>query len=302
VADRLQARYPDFYLVGAPKCGTTAFYDFLAQHPDIFVPEKKELLIFGTDLSYPSRLSEDAFLAHFAARDRERLAGTAHTAYLQSHRAAREIHAKRPDAKILVMVRNPVEVVHSWHSELLYETIEDIESFELALAAEPERRRGKRIPRNARNSYVESLFYTDVVSFGAQVQRYVDVFGRSQVHVIVHDDLRADPQGVYRSAVGFLGADPGFVPDFAVRNANKIVRNRLLQRLYFGTATPGHAVVRRLIPSRARRRLLAMNVREAPRAELEPALRSHLEEAFRPDVDELGRILGRDLSSWTRSQ
>src|SRR4051812_48382777 len=120
------SRYPDFYLVGAPKCGTTAFYQFLAEHPDIYLPEKKELLAFGSDLSYSSRLSERAFLAHFDRRGRESIAGTAHTAYLQSRSAAHEIQARRPDAKILIMLRNPVQVVYSWHSELVYETIEDI--------------------------------------------------------------------------------------------------------------------------------------------------------------------------------
>ena len=139
--------YPDFYLVGAPKCGTTALYDFLSQHPQIFLPRTKELLHFASDLSYPTRLSEDEFLAHFADRQGEQRAGTAHTAYLQSKRAAREIKSKRPDADIIIMLRNPVDMLHSWHSELLYETIEDIEDFEAALDAEPARRRGERIPR-----------------------------------------------------------------------------------------------------------------------------------------------------------
>ena len=86
--------FPDFYMVGAPKCGTSAFYDFLAQHPDIFLPAKKELLFFGSDLSYPSRLSEAAFLGYFAKQNGERRIGTAHTAYLQSRRAAEEIKRK----------------------------------------------------------------------------------------------------------------------------------------------------------------------------------------------------------------
>src|SRR3954453_2821547 len=83
--------FPDFYLVGAPKCGTTALYDFLGQHPQIFLPRTKELLLFASDLSYPTRLSSDAFLAHFTDRQDERRAGTAHTAYLQSRRSASEI-------------------------------------------------------------------------------------------------------------------------------------------------------------------------------------------------------------------
>jgi sulfotransferase family protein len=290
--------FPDFYLVGAPKCGTTALYDFLGQHPQIFLPRTKELLFFASDLSYPTRLSDDEFLAHFADRQAERRAGAAHTAYLQSRRAAREIRNKQPDADIIILLRNPVDMLHSWHSELLYETIEDIEDFEAALDAEPERRRGKRIPRSARNSYVESLHYTDVAAFGEQVARYLDAFGHSHVHVILQDDLRADPGATYRATLEFLGVDASHVPQFAVLNPNKAVRSRALQKVYFATAAPGHRTIRRLIPSRVRQRLLAVNARPTPRAEMPPHVRQRLELLFRDDVARLGDLLDRDLSGW----
>jgi hypothetical protein len=291
--------FPDFYLVGAPKCGTTAMYDFLRQHPDIFLPDKKELLFFATDLSYPTRLSEQEYLAHFAGRDDERRVGTSHTAYMQSTRASAEIKERRADADILIMLRNPVEMVHSWHSELLYETIEDIPDFEAALDAEPARRRGERIPRSARNSYVESLYYTDVAAYAEQVKRYFDAFGRSHVHVILHEDFRQDPAATYRATLGFLGVDPTHAPEFAVLNPNKAVRSRRLQNLFFGTAAPGHRVVKNLIPRPVRRRLLTMNARPAARAEMSPQVALRLKRVFRDDVARLSDLLGRDLSGWT---
>jgi hypothetical protein len=291
--------FPDFYLVGAPKCGTTAMYDFLRQHPDIFLPEKKELLFFATDLSYPTRLSEAEYLSHFSDRNDERRVGTSHTAYMQSRRASAEIKERRADADILIMLRNPVEMVHSWHSELFYETIEDIPDFEAALDAEPARRRGERIPRSAHNSYVESLYYTDVAAYAEQVKRYFDAFGRSRVHVILHDDLRHDPASTYRETLEFLGVDPTHGPEFAVLNPNKVVRSRRLQNLFFGTATPGHRVVKNLIPRPVRQRLLAMNARPAPRAELSPQVALRLKRVFRDDVARLSDLLGRDLSGWT---
>jgi Sulfotransferase domain len=294
----MRLRFPDFYLVGAPKCGTTAFYDFLGQHPRIFLPEKKELLFFGSDLSYPTRLSRDDFLAHFSGSQSGQLTGTAHTAYLQSTRAAKEIQEERPDARIIVMLRNPVEMLPSWHSELLYETVEDIEDFDSALDAEHDRRHGERIPANARSSYVESLFYSEVAAFADQVKRYLDAFGDSQVHVIIHDDLRSDPRRAYAAALEFLGLDATFVPRFGVVNANKVVRSRPLQRLYFATSAPGHHAVRKLIPRSVRQALLALNRREEPRPQLSPATRQRLERIFAQDVARLGDLLGRDLSAW----
>ena len=284
--------------MGAPKCGTTALYEFLGQHPQIFLPNKKELLMFGSDLSYPTRLSDEEFLAHFADRRGERRVGSAHTAYLQSTRAAREIKARRPDADIIVMLRNPVEMLYSWHSELVYETIEDIQDFEAALDAETDRRRGGRVPRSARNSYVESLYYTDVAAFSDQVTRYFDVFGRSHVHVIIHDDLRANPEAEYRKTLDFLHVDATFVPEFAVHNANKVVRSRVLQRLYFGTWAPGHRTIRSLLPARVRQKLLAMNARSEPRPEIPPRVRQRLQRQFDDEVARLSALLDRDLSGW----
>ena len=240
--------YPDFYLVGAPKCGTTALYDFLRQHPDIYLPETKELLFFGSDLSYPTRLSEDRLLAHYADRAGEKRVGTAHTAYLQSVKAASEIKTVRAHADIIIMLRNPVEMVPSWHSELLYETVEDIEDLEAALDAECDRRRGLRLPRTARNSYVESLYYSDVAAFSSQVERYLDVFGARHVHIVLHDDLRSDATRAYRAVLAFLEVDTSFTPQLGVLNPNKAVRNRALQKLYFATRTPGHRVVRNGLP------------------------------------------------------
>ena len=293
--------YPDFYLVGAPKCGTTAFYDFLRQHPELFLPVKKELLTFGSDLSYPTFLSETQFLNHFSQRRRELRAGTSHTAYLQSTRAAQEIKAKRPDARIIAMLRDPVEMLYSWHSELLYQTIEDIPDFETALDAEGDRIAGKRIPSNARNSYAESLHYTRVAAFATQLERYFDIFGRERVHVIIHDDLLTQPADVYRETLRFLGVDPAFTPDFATRNANKVIRSQRLQRLYFATASPGHRVVRNLVPRGIRERLLAGNMREAKRSPMPPHVRRRLEDVLRPEITRLSVLLDRDFSAWAPS-
>jgi len=289
---------PDFFIVGAPKCGTSALHDFLGQHPDIFVPEEKELLLFATDLSYPSWLTPKEFEAHFTARKAESRAGTAQVSYMQSRLAAAEIKAARPDADIIVMVRDPVELVHSWHGELLFEVIEDLDDFADALAAEPERRQGRHIPQGARNAYVESLFYSDVGALSDQLARYLDVFDRDRVHVIVHDDLVADAQLVCRGVYEFLGVDPSFVPSIREVNGSKTVRSRRLQRLYYASHSRSHRVAKRLVPSALRRRLLTQNTVDRRRPAIDPQVRDRLRELFRPQVLGLSAQLGRDLSAW----
>jgi len=293
-----QPDFPDFYIVGAPKCGTTAMYQFLRSHPELYLPATKELIYFGSDLSYRSRLSREDFLEFFRDRRGERHAGTAHTAYLQSRLAAREIHRARPDASILIMLRNPVDVLPAWHSELLYESIEDLADLESALAAEAERRRGARIPKNAANSYVEALFYTDVASFSDQVRRYIEVFGRDRVRVIVYDDFCRDPASEYRTALQFLGVDPGFQPVFSVINPNRTARSRALQQVLFHSTGRVRKVAKRVVPGSLRRGIITLNTRHVARPEISASLRLRLNDVFRADVSRLSELLERDLSHW----
>lgn len=296
------SRMPDFFIVGAPKCGTTALYGYLRQHPDIFMPFHKEPLFFGSDLTGRyGRMTEADYLALFRAARPDQKVGEASAWYLYSRTAAAEIQEAAPDARIIVMLRNPVDVMHAQHSQLLFSEQEDIASFEEALEAEEERVGGRRLP--AGPIRVENLFYRRMVRFSEQLGRYIDVFGRDRVHVIIHDDMRRDTAAEYRRTLAFLGV-PDFVPDFTPLNENKRVRRRWLQRLIWDPP-----LLRRLIPvlrrypavHAARARLLQMNSRPVQRQPLEPSLRRRLEREMAPEVARLEAMLRRDLRSWVGS-
>src|SRR5438093_448879 len=138
---------PDFFIVGAPKCGTTAMYAYLRQHPQIFMPFHKEPLFFGSDLTTRyGRMSLEEYLALFADASRGQRIGEASAWYLYSATAAAEIKAFAPDAQIVVMLRDPVEVMRAQHSQLLFNMQETLTSFAEALAAEADRRAGRRLP------------------------------------------------------------------------------------------------------------------------------------------------------------
>ena len=131
---------PNFFIVGAAKCGTTSLYRYLRQHPDVFMPEQKEPNFFGSDLSYRfPRISQARYLSCFAKAKGETRIGEATTIYLYSEKAAEEIKAFSPEAKIIIMLRNPVDVLYSYHSQQLYSGNEDIPDFEEALRAEVDR-------------------------------------------------------------------------------------------------------------------------------------------------------------------
>ena len=137
-------KIPNFFIVGAPKCGTTAMNDYLDQHPDVFMAHK-ELHYFGNDLQVKNRISEQEYLQHFKDAVNEKIIGEASVWYLFSATAAKEIKSFSPDAKVLIMLRNPVDVIYSLHSQHLYDGNEDVLDFESALALDDERKAGRGI-------------------------------------------------------------------------------------------------------------------------------------------------------------
>ena len=293
---------PDFFIVGAFKAGTTALYEYLRAHPQIFMSVPKEPMYFGADLTPRyRRMTDDEYLALFRDARPEQRAGEASPWYLYSHSAADEINQFSPQGQVIVMLRNPVDVMHAQHSQLVFNRREDLTDFAAALEAESDRRRGERIPKDAIRP--EALFYRHSVRFPEQVRRYLEVFGRERIHFIVFDDLVADPAAVYRSTLEFLRVDPDQPIDLTAYNPNRQVRSGLLQRVIFAPPPALRGVFgrfRRLpLAHRVRDRLVALNSRRAARIAIDPDLRNRLTAEFAPEVAELGELIGRDLSAWS---
>jgi len=134
-----QYRKPDFFIVGAPKCGTTSMYHYLRQHDQIFMPDEKEPHYFGEDLKKrPDKFidNEDEYLNLFKDAKPDQKLGEASTFYLYSKSASREIKEYNPDAKIIIMLRNPIDFLNSLHSQLLFSGNEDEPDFEIAMELE----------------------------------------------------------------------------------------------------------------------------------------------------------------------
>jgi hypothetical protein len=297
---------PNLFIVGAPKSGTTALASYLGAHPDVFVAGK-ELSYFGSDLEFKTtkggrwRIGYDTYLEWFARSRHTRYRTDRSVFYLYSARAAAEIHAYHPGSRVIVLLRNPVDQMHSQHSEMLFQGEEDIASFADAIAAEPDRKRGVRIPRGCQKVF--GLFYRDIARYGDQIERYLSLFGRDQVCVVLHDDLVADAAAAYRGVLQFLDIDPDHRPEFGVVNANKVIRSTRVRDL-LRQAPPGLRRLGRLVvpDERARaslrRRLHVLNTRGRARPPMSLELRRLLTEEFVPEVRRLEEILDRDLGAW----
>jgi hypothetical protein len=301
-------RGPDFFIVGAPKCGTTAMTHYLDTHPDIFFPEDKEFHYFGSDIQYEDVFENirdrEEYFAQFKNAKPHQTLGETSTWNLYSRRAAEEIHDYNSEAKIIIMLREPVEMLHSLHRHYLYGGNETIEDFEEALEAETERKKGNRLPETVR--FREGLYYREVVQYDEQVRRYFRTFNEKQIHVILFDDFTDETERVYRDTLRFLGVSTDHETEFERINPSKKVLNQTFNRFVRYPPAPIEAVVQAfdqwlpawLFRNPVRRLYRLVNTRPEDRDPIDPELRRELTNEFRPMIQELEEVLDRDLSDW----
>jgi ribosomal protein L39E len=311
-------RVPDFIIVGHQKCGTTAMYLMLRDHPQIFLPEVKEPRFFASDLRSrlearaPSRMHThtlEAYLQLFVEARADQRAGDASPQYLRSVEAAKGIAAMQPDARIIAILREPASYLRSFHLQMVSSGVETQKDFKRALALEPARRQGKRIPR--RCHHPEALLYSDHVRYVEQLQRFREVFPSEQVLVLIYEDFRRDNEATVRQVLRFLEVDDTHEISSIATNRVNAVRSLPLHQLRSagrrGRRNPDAAsrfdrLVSALTPEllrsdafRRRWRRLAYSAPPQP----DEAFMLELRRRFMPEVQTLGDYLGRDLlSAW----
>lgn len=296
---------PDFFLVGAPKCATTAMTEYFRQHPGLFIPRlrQKDLPFFGDDLHrIRPKESLDEYLACYRRALPAQRAGEACVWYMYSNSAPYEIRTFAPNAQIVMILRNPVDMVYSQHSQLVYSQDEDIFDFDDALHAELDRRECRRSTPMTGNVPKEAYYYTFLGEYSSHVKRYFEVFGRDRVRVVIYDDLRKDTPGSVAEIFRDLGVDPEVPIDFRVVNASKVARSSRLQRVFQSPPAWLVSIYRAVTPERAHgelaHALVRINTRYQPRPPMSEKMRRFLQQRFLPDVERLSAVLGRDLTGW----
>jgi len=296
---RVEIPKPNLFLIGAPRCGTTALFSYLSKHPDLFVPQVKEPHHFCRDLieecdafmgpneAFPYRDIDD-YIQLFATAGQAAVRGEASVNYLFSRTAPQQILEFQPAAKIIVMFRDPVAFAYSLYSKLRAMGFEDQPTFAQALALEPARRRGENLPPTV--LLPSNTFYTARAAFADHLDRWRTLFPPEQLLPILLDDFHRDPVTVYRRALDFLELTPQPLPDEVIQNANTRVRSSLLQR----TARACHRRGNRF-STRIANLIERANTISAPREPLAPAVEHELRDQLRPSVARLAETLNRDL-------
>lgn len=301
----------DFFIAGNSKSGTTALYHFLRYHSRICMSIPKEPNYFATDLCHDaqtgafSRKTDEEYMRYFRDPDLTKLWGDASACYTYSKVAACEIYSHNPDSKIIIMIRDPVDFLFSYHLQMLKNSVTEGEvekDFATALHLESDRKAGKHVPKGC--LVPELLYYSERIKYTEQIERFFHYFPRSQVRIYLYDDFKLDNAHVYGDVLNFLGLRFERAPQFAHYNASEKLRSKTLQVWLYGlTHGEGrfahlHSLIKYLTPRRVRRRLVWNVYRRLvfrPKPTIDPSLRRLLQARFRGEVDELSLLLDEDL-------
>jgi Sulfotransferase domain len=286
---------PNFFILGAPKCGTTSLAAWLAEHPQIYLPPIKEPHFFNTDHRRLTN-SLQSYEQLFAAADQRHCAvGEASVWYLASSTAATNILNYSPEAKFIVMLRDPADMAPSLHEELLFTGREEVADFAEAWSLQEARRNGRRLPVMIwEPKFVQ---YGEACSLGKQVARLLETVSARQVKFLLLEDVARDPAAAYRSVLQFLGVSDDHRRDFQAHNQAKARRWRGLVAVAWVVNCAKSALD---IEGGLGiwKRIDAINRVERPRAPIAEDMRRTLRDYFASDVALLQNLIGRDLGHW----
>jgi hypothetical protein len=288
------AEWPNLFIVGAAKAGTTSLYHYLGRHPDIYMSPMKEPHFFSRiepdpklASFFPRVTATGAYLALFADASNARVRGEASTSYLSHPNVPAAIKDVSPDAKVVIMLRDPISRAHSHYLNDVREGIES-RTFEQAIAEEIDAPVGR---------WGVSSLYIDCGFYAERAARYLDAFG-GDVLILFFEEFVKDPRGHVESTFAFIGVDslPLESTEFDVHNAFTLPRNAASGRVLASGAA--RSTARRLLPRAVRTHARSLLVAPAQKPQLKPDTRRHLHEIYRDDVERLASTLGR-RPPWT---
>lgn len=287
---------PNFFILGAPKCGTTSMAAWLSEHPDIFMSSIKEPHWFNLDQNYHNVKNFSEYQKLFNNTENYAAVGEASVWYLYSKVAVKEILSCNPRSKFIVMVRNPLEMVVSLHGQMLLSSQENLISFPDAWDAQKERKRGVGIPGLCREPTF--LQYGDACSLGMQLEKLYSQVERDNVLVILLDDIRQDALGVYRRVLEYLSVPDDGRIKLPVMNVAQVSRSHGVKKAvqYIGNVKRSIGVSNKGLGILTA--IQKVNSSKQSRSPLDEVVKNDLIDYFYADVNKLSSLIERDLSHW----
>lgn len=293
---------PSVHILGAPKCGTTALAAYLADHPQIAFSAPKETHHYSSDIAGLTRSTDDAsYRAMFTVTDQTKVLMEASVWYLYSQTAIPAILRDRPDAKFIVMLRNPVKMLPSLHLQLQFAMDEDVKDFRTAWDLSDARANGQSIPKTCRA--VSTLLYKETAAYGAMLDRLFAQVPRDRVKVFFQEDMARDTAGIYKETLAFMGLDDDNRAEFERINEAKTAKSSYLQYIITRAGPIRRAIsgpIKRLtgksslgvLQSAKRWNNVKAGALDVPQ-DLQEEIAAH----YADDMAHVGELLGKDLSA-----
>jgi hypothetical protein len=289
---------PNFFIVGAPKCGTTSLADWLGAHPQVFMPSVKEPHHYNTDIGYVTRYrdpEEYARLFEEAGPAHARV-GEASVWYLYSQEAVPRLLDDCPEARLIALLRDPADMAVSLHRQLAFNGWETEHDFAEAWKLQDRRRHGDAVPAFCPDRSL--LLYRDACSLGSQLERLYRVAGPDRVLPVVLDDIKQDPRQVWLRVLDFLGVDDDGRRDFPVINTAKVRRSTFVRMLRHRYADLRQRLGLPGLGLGLFDYLDKVNVKKPETTQISQQMHETLRQEFSEEVDKLERCLERNLADW----
>jgi hypothetical protein len=292
---------PNFFIIGAPKCGTTALSAYLREHPEIFFSEPKEPNFFSQDVAQSKRIQTwQAYLKLFEGSESHKAIGEGTAHYLRSKQAVPEIIKFNPVAQFIVMVRHPADLFHSYYYQLCYNMHENAVSPEEAWRLQECRKNDRCIPQQCPNP--SKLQYAQLCSLGEQLEYLYNIVSKDRVLVIFFEDFVNDTRREYERVLHFLGVQNYQAVDFSPVNQRKVLRYPFLFKILRATRktkkrigmTTNTGLLEPVVELLHKRNVKTLTKKPA----LDEQFRQELIEYFSDDIRKLSSLTGRDLSHW----
>ena len=261
---------PNFFILGAGKSGTTSLYHYLKQHPDIFMSPYKEPTFFCE--GFQRVKNPIKYFELFDSVNAETVIGEASHAYLTNPSTAKVLKALFPEAKFIVILRNPVDRAYSLYHHMRRTGYEKTSIFEKALELEEKRVHSQRFKNKCPHYYYDFLYFRSGL-YGEQIERYFSLFDENQFHFLMLEQLKADPTASLMAILKFLNLSTDFKPILRVHNEGLLTTRapqiqymwktkvkrplllrklgfRILQKVNFGEIPPMSTETRKILTTR----------------------------------------------------
>jgi Sulfotransferase domain len=286
--------WPNFFLVGAAKAGTTSIYSYLSQHPDVFFPVIKEPHFFTQVRPAPEQkflieavTKRTAYLRLYNHATAHRVIGDASPSYLWHPEVPQRIRAEVPRAKVAIILRDPVERAYS-HYLMDYREGAQGKPFYEALLDDMHR---------PEKGWGVSYLYYELGLYAEQVQRYLEIFTPEQVKILMFDDFRRDARMVLCEIAAFLGLDPNplaHIDTSRKYNSYAAPRNQYLRRVAGAKLSRilGQALIPHSLGALIFERFF---LKQAPKPSLDSRAKELLCSLYDPELSKLEKLLSRRL-------